>query len=307
MTTGSAPSALRRFAEGLQGFEGRILRRELLCAAAGLKPVRLMPHVDETDRLLGFLKSHGLGAVEGRESAWIRLDEGKGNWSSGCGSPGDGEEHRFVYVARREDEALALREAEESGCAEAFGRALLIPCCCREMFHRCVAEARTMQNDFFRHSFPAPVQSVPWELNLAAQYFDAALVSHYPCGGGCIDSLRVARLADRIVSSLLPEDARATRRLLQRVGVYTEYDGICLVDFVGEPSGEFVRRSEWMMATEIGRLEKCLRRAEGFRVTGCEIERTVDGRLLRDRFDGLGILVPAHGVMHAFKEGDDRP
>jgi hypothetical protein len=292
MTMGAAPSSLRQFAEGLREFDGRIQRRELLCAAAGLKPVRVMPHADETDRLLGFVRSHGLGAVEGREPAWIRFDKGKGNWSSGCGLQGDGEEHRLVYVARRQDEALALRDAEESGSAEAFGRALLVPCCCREMFHRHASQAQCVQNDFLCHSFPAPVQSIPWELNLAAQYFDAALVSHYPCSGSCVDSLRIARLAERIVSALLPEDARATRQLLCRIGIYTEYDGICLVDFDQPPTGGFVRRSKWMEVTGSGRLAEFLRDTECFRVVDSEIERAIDGQILRECFDGLRILIP---------------
>ena len=287
------PSAdIVSLADGLRAFPGRIRRRELLCAGAGLKPVRIMAHVDECAGLMEVVLRHRLLAVEGRVSAWVRFDAGKGNWSSGMAEEGEGEEHRLVYVADTAEAAESLRAAEEFGDSEAFGRALLVPACCRVMFRTNAAQAHALQNDFFGHSFGMAVQDVPWGLNLAAQYFDAALVSHYPCGPHCRDSLRLARLADRIVSALLPEDAKAMRRHMRRTGIYSEYDGVCLLDCTERRPGEFGRDSSELLSTFPGRLTEARREAERFRVRGTELECWYAGGSRITAFEGLRVLRP---------------
>lgn len=285
-------TAIEAFANDLRETSGRIQRRELLCAAAGLKPVRLMAQVDDAVALLELVGRHGLGIVEGRAPAWIRLDAGKGGWSSGSAAEGEGEEHRFLYISDTEAGALELRDAEESGNAELFGRALLVPACCRAMFLEHAERAQSLQNDFFCHSFPDAVQEIPWELNLVAQYFDAALVSHYPCNAACADSLRLARIAGRIVAALLPEDARAMRTLMQRTGVYSEYDGICLVDFEPTVAGEFERQSDANSFSSRGRLFQALRDSHWFRIRGTELESRTRRDSCVHRFDGLRVLSP---------------
>jgi len=296
-------AALQKFAEELRSVSNRICRRELLCAASGLKPVRLMPHVDDAQALVALVRTHGLAVQEGRHSAWIRLDTGKGGWSSGSAEAGRGEEHRLLYVACDAADALRLREAEESGCPDTFGRELLIPQCCREMFCRNAAAASVAQNDFFGFTFRDVYQVVPRELNLVAQYFDAALVSHYPCAPHCAQSLRIARIADRITAVLLPDDARVNRELMRQLGLYSEHDGICLVRSKGGEAGWFAHAPDEVRATEDGRLVRALRQSTHFRASGTLLEFRCREKVWSESFDGVRILEPMEG-MEASKPKD---
>ena len=220
---------------------GRIARREVLCAAAGLKPVRLMWPDGTVNELVDALQRAGLETALSSDLTWILEDEGKGGWSSACAEPGTGMPFRHVYVARTVIVAEQLRDAEESGSAERFGRALLVPSCCRRMFIARQGDAAAAQNDYMSVSFGQPRCDVPWQLNLGAQYFDAALISHYPCGPRCADSIRLASLAWRITLHAVPELANEMRAEMTQPVLYTERSGVHLLRDATEEADDWVR------------------------------------------------------------------
>lgn len=227
--TEPSPHGLAEVDRHVSHLLGRIERREVLCAAAGLKPVRLMVREDSADELLASLKAAGVATAVSTHQTWIAEDEGKGGWSSACAEAGQGEPFRHVYVARTRAAAEQLRDAEESGSAERFGRLLLVPACCRQMFMACAQDAAAMQNDYLTFSFAEPRCDVPWQLNLGAQYFDAALISHYPCSPRCGDSIRLASLAWRIVRHSVPTLAHEVRAGMTQPVLYTDRNGIHLL------------------------------------------------------------------------------
>lgn len=294
MTTANAAS-LATIDLAMQPHLGRIARREVLCAAAGLKPVRVMVPEQALAPMLQALEGAGLAATTGTEIAWIAQDEGKGGWSSDSAKPGEGEAFRHVYVARTAEQAEQLRAAEASGSPESFGRLLLVPACCRAMFiDRCVEAAETAQNDFMGFSFPQPCCTVPWTLNLGAQYFDASLISHYPCSPRCADSLRLAWLAWRIVRAASPDLASGMRSSMRRVALYTERLGVHLLDGGAWGSDGWIAVSgDGPASTVENELAALLRKAVSLRVLphGIIAWRTVDGEGTLAA-EGARLLVP---------------
>jgi hypothetical protein len=241
------------------------------------------------------LRLAGLAATTSVSTAWIAHDQGKGGWSSAAARPGEGEPFRHVYVSRISAEADALRCAESSGSPERFGRMLLVPACCRAMFiNRCDAAAETTQNDFMGFSFPQACCEVPWTLNLGAQYFDAALISHYPCSPRCADSMRLAWLAWRIVRAASPDLAAGMRESMRRTVLYTERLGVHRLDGgVPEADGWMRVSGDGLASTYESDLTALLRMGGSLRVLphGKIAWRTTDGEGTMSA-EGARLLVP---------------
>lgn len=239
--TQPSPHGLAEVDGHLRHLLGRIERREVLCAATGLKPVRLMARDCDAEELVQALQAAGLATAVSSHLTWIAEDEGKGGWSSACADPGQGVPFRHVYVARSASAAVQLRDAEESGSAERFGRLLLVPACCRQMFIARVQDAACAQNDYLTCSFTVPRSDVPWQLNLGAQYFDAALISHYPCGPGCADSIRLASLAWRITVHSVPMLAQEIRADMTQPILYTDRSGVHMLRHAHHETDRWLR------------------------------------------------------------------
>lgn len=252
---------------------GRIAAREVACAGAGLKPVRLMAESSVAESLGEGLSAAGLACIRGSGTCWLAADAGKGGWSSAGAPAGHGIPYEKFYVAATAAEAVALRRAEERESDEEFGRLLLVPACCRAMFLAHAAEAGQRQNDFFRFSFPDANTRVPWQLNLGGQYFDASLISHYPCNAACADSLLMASISWRIIASVAPEDAQEILRILKMPCLYTESNGVHLL---GQPAGDgWYKVADAVQSTADGPLAGLLRTSHCVR---CDDGRSIQVR-----------------------------
>ena len=170
--------------------------------------------------------------IVGNEETFPRRDKGKGGWCNGSkdGTASKGHGYYNVYIARTPRLAAAARDAEASGDDAAFARYLGTPECCRRFYERVKDEAARDQNDFFPFSTPTlPSESTSAWLNLGAQYFDAALISHFPCSLNCLRSIQLARARARLLFAHDPQWLRQTLHLLNHATLYTEYLGIYLL------------------------------------------------------------------------------
>jgi hypothetical protein len=289
--------ALRTLAAEAGRLLGWIPLREVVCAASGLKPVRLTLAEDvcgEVDRLL---RSHGLHVQPGSTTLRMAADEGKGGWSSSSRTDGEGEEARHLYVAIDDATAIEIREADEAGDDERFGRALLIPACCREMFARTASEAASLQFDFFRYSFREPTSICPWTLNLGAQYFDASFISHYPCGPDCEASTRVADLARRLFTAAAPALCRRGEALMQSIAIYTERSGVHLLPGAEIRDGWIVGAGRVHSTTQAAGLHAALAAASMIRCESVNrIELVERGAVRVIECEGARVVIPTGGA-----------
>jgi hypothetical protein len=288
-----APEHMRTLARELSRVLGRIAIREALSAAAGLKPVRISTMESDIEDVIAPIRRHGLAVAIGSCTQWIAKDRGKGGWSSASGVPGSGEPWRHLYVARDTCQAELLRSAEEHGSDEEFGRLLLIPACCRAMFQRNRGEAESVQCDFFRYTYPDAMNVCPWLVHIGAQYFDASMLSHYPCSPACADSHSLARIAWRIHSAAAPDSARASARLMQAACIYSEDQGICLLTNA-VLDGEWVTAAGPMHSTSgEGPLHSLVSRSRRIYCPRVgEIVGESQGKTERFRANGLRIVLP---------------
>lgn len=284
---------LRSLANQCGRLFGRISTREVLCAAAGLKPVRVSVPESEVQGAVYVLESHGLQVEVGVVSHWLARDVGKGGWSSTSDEPGRGESWKHLYVAQDAVGASRLREAEESGNDEEFGRCLLIPACCRHMFLTRCREAQAAQYDFFRFSYPQATNLSPWISNVASQYFDASFLSHYPCSPSCTDSLKLAGIVRRILHSVTPEVAREVESMMMSACVYTELQGVFLLPgfrFHGEWVESIQKRYSTCVSGDVYALISAASKIRCPRVG--QIEALVGNEIRSVSAEGARIVIP---------------
>jgi hypothetical protein len=216
-------AALRQFLPG-------IVVREVLAAREGIKVARTGLKGAQAQRLKVLGEANGFHVVIGTQEVFPRRDRGKGGWCNGSlegGRPGHG--YLNVYVAANASLAQAAYDAETAGDDLAFGAILGTPACCRQFYEKVKEQAAQDQNDFFPFSAPLDPTFRPHALlNLGAQYFDASLISHFPCSLVCADSLALARTNARIMKAYDQKWLEGMLDLLNHGVLYTEYIGIYL-------------------------------------------------------------------------------
>ena len=207
-----------------------------------------------------------------------RRDRGKGGWCNGLREHGDAGYHN-TYIALTEQEARCGLEAERRGDEPGFGEFLAIPRCCREFYSRNQPRAERAQNDFFPISAERVAARPHAALNLGAQYFDASLLSHFPCSLRCADSLRLARATAELVAAYDRAWLDEMLALMSRPTLYTEYEGVFLLRSVDVRAvDDIAYDSAATMGTARGRVAAALARGNYVRSIGGErVEVLRDG------------------------------
>jgi hypothetical protein len=295
--TAVAIEDLRALAAELSPLLGRIAIREVLCVASRLKPARVSVPQAAVEDCTRVLERHGLCVAPGDSPLWIAADEGKGGWSSRPGTPGEGEPWRHLYVAWSSGESDSLRRAEQQGNDDEFGRRLLIPTCCRAMFLDRFAEASRSQGDLFAATFPRPTSRCAWRVNLGAQYFDAAMLSHYPCSAHCEASATLATLAWRIVAATAPTMAGSMAALMKSICVYSEREGVHLLP-EARTDGDWIMPGRLIHSTDAeGALLAALKASEKVACREADVLVSSRGRIERSlKIEGLRIVIPQEGA-----------
>lgn len=224
----------------LRSFLPGIVASEVLAAYAEIKIARTGLTRANAARLSRLGRDYGFHVIVGEDEGFPRRDKAKGGWCNGS-REGEvrGPSYFNVYVARSPHVAQQARDAEAAGDDDAFAHLLGTPACCRRFYDLVKDDAAREQNDFFPFSAPAsPALAVSGFLNLGAQYFDAALISHFPCSLNCRHSIALARRRGRLLREHDPAWCRQTLYLLNHATLYTEYLGIYLLGGAKQKDGQ---------------------------------------------------------------------
>lgn len=212
---------------------------ELLAVLSGLRPtMRTTSAPTRWKRLSAFLLDAGLFFTVRTRKSRFRRDRGKGGWSNLYDETAEcGRREVFAYVARDQESAnlAALMETQDE---EAFGALLGYPSCCRAAFLRNFPLSLAHQGDLVPIVYDQTPVQPPWSflLNPVGRYFDAGLISFYPCSLSCERALLVARQSWDVLRESSNEEAERLRVFLAAPFLYTEYCGIHR--FNGVRSGE---------------------------------------------------------------------
>lgn len=167
-----------------------IATRELLEAAAGRKCSRVEVGAAGLDRLRSLSLAFGFGLTVGRHKVIVSRESHKGDWSDGTVEfvPTDAPHGYFVaYLGPTEQAAELARDAEEFLGDDAFGELLGIPPCCRAFYLQYREVALAAGDDYLPWTLAASGSGPhPAGANICAQYFDSALLGHYPCSLSCM-------------------------------------------------------------------------------------------------------------------------
>lgn len=223
--------AATRLSRDLRSFLPNIVASEVLAAYADIKVARTGLTRAMATRLSNLGLAYGFHVIVGDRECFPRRDKGKGGW---CNGSRDGKVrgpgYFNIYVARSLRVANQAHDAEVAGDDDAFAQLLGTPACCRRFYDLVKDDAAQEQNDFFPFSAPpSPAHTTSGFLNLGAQYFDAALVSHFPCSLNCRHSIALARKRGRLMLEHDPVWCRRTLDLLNHATLYTEYLGVYLL------------------------------------------------------------------------------
>lgn len=245
----------------LRSFLPRIVVREVLAAREGLKVARTGLRLRHALKLRQLGEHAGFHVVIGATEAFPRRDRAKGGWCNGghdTGRPGTG--FFNIYIATDPERARRAHDAEESADDAAFGSALGTPACCSAFYDAVKDLAAKEQNDFFPFSAANTAERSPHALlNLGAQYFDASLVSHFPCSLHCAPSIEIARSNARLMYRYDPMWLTETLELLNHGCLYTEYHGVYLLPEARcHDRGVVTFRAQGLRGTSDARLYRAL-------------------------------------------------
>ncbi len=232
--------------------------RDVLAAYEGLKAARIAVHATQLAEISDLLVSMGLMLALSPEVTYPRRDSGKGGWSNQFAGPEGGDPHRILYVANNRSLSQAAAAAEALGDDAQLGRLLAIPECCQVFYGECAEAAAREQGDLLPFFAPRAHQSVNPLLNLGAQYFDMAFLSHFPCSCECAASIQLAERQAQIVRSYDAEWASTTLQWLHRVCVYTEEEGVFLLRCIGKQGSKIVYANRDIHGTSLGRVNETL-------------------------------------------------
>lgn len=245
----------------LQSFLPRIVVREVLAAREGLKVARTGLRRRHALQLRELGANAGFHVVIGATEAFPRRDRAKGGWCNGGHDTGRAGQGFFnIYIAADPERARRAHDAEESDDDAAFGSALGTPSCCSAFYDAVKDLAAQEQNDFFPFSAASATERSPHALlNLGAQYFDASLVSHFPCTLRCGPSIDIAQANARLMHRYDPTWLAETLDLLNHGCLYTEYHGVYLLpDARCDERGAVTFRARGLKGTSDARLYRAL-------------------------------------------------
>lgn len=200
------------------------------------KAVRLDANPKELKNIKKFCEDHSL-YLEMSDFKVVKIvDEGKGSFANivkkvNIADPREGLSH--VYISKSKDRAMFLKLLESKGDDKAVGKVLGYPECCTEFFENYKDQQKKIQNDYI---LPALSDSKGYEfsfvLNHAARYFDRTLLSHFPCNFNCEESKKIAQERLNLLEERYPEISKELKEKLRGAIVYTERDGVFLMENV---------------------------------------------------------------------------
>lgn len=214
--------------------------REVIMAAHGQKVARLCVAEHLVHKIVELLEQAGLWVGLHNMKQIFQGDSGKGGWISGYGIevPVDSHLNGYVHLYAANDPAKVreARRAEHSRQARKFGELLGYPACCIDFYTKYLDQAETAQGDFILPLLAESIKAspktfpvlLPW-LNVAAQYFDASLLSFYPCSFSCPAATQISRDTLALMKQYDEPWAEQVLGICRTPIVYTEYEGIYLL------------------------------------------------------------------------------
>jgi hypothetical protein len=264
----------RAFFDEILGRFPPIKVREFLLAAGGRKTARTEVPERELHAFVALMERYGLSVAIHDRKFVHAPDVAKGGWSNQYGielpleSPHDG--YLMVYIAVRPEDAMHAMRAEHSHRDDEFGELLGIPACCRRSYIERIEAASSLQNDYLPLVMDGTAcpQPFPYLNNIGAQYFEFCLLSFYPCSFTCPAAARVARESYEYLAQFSKQWADEFLARHRSTVLYTEYEGIYLVEHDEFKDGWLYYRSDRVKGTINGLLFQLLGEGDRLQVAG---------------------------------------
>ena len=143
----------------------------------------------------------------------------------------------FCYIGHSSKNVIEAKNAEQSFDHEKFGRLLGYPECCVKFFLNYELLASQLHNDFTLITLAkSQFQSFPWMLNFSCSFFDAKLISHYPCSFQCKHSLEIAERRFNLLEKHSQEIASEIKNILKTLVIYDDDTGVHVFKQIKETS-----------------------------------------------------------------------
>ncbi len=144
----------------------------------------------------------------------------------------------FVYFSKDEDSANITKKAEENFEDDIVGKMFGYPSCCREFYRNNYAEAKKYGNDF------APITHretthFHYLTNNLLRNFGYFFISHFPCKHNCMESVKYAKEASKILEKENPALAFEIRKRLRGPVFYHKDTGVLAFDQNQEKENRF--------------------------------------------------------------------
>ena len=213
-----------------QIFRSIIKSLEVLYVIEGIKPcARILVFEDELGKVMDFLNQNRISNAISDFRVLKQPAQNEFYSDKSIKIPKDDARkgYFFVYLSKNKETAEKAKLAEEKNNHIGLGLLLGYPECCCEFFDRNFSEnsadltLKTLENsDGFEF---------PFYTNIAARHFDVSLLSHFPHGFECEESIKTAKNNLGIIGKYSKQLTTMFTGILQSVVVYTMEEGISLL------------------------------------------------------------------------------
>lgn len=134
----------------------------------------------------------------------------------------------YLYISKSNDLSQLGRICEEHDYSIQFGRILDYPECCIDFYNKNIQRYLKEKRDLM-HSVLDETEGLfpyPFWNNFVTRYFDASLLSHYPCSFNCRESMEMAKERLELIKSISSSLSDYLIGQLKSVIIFTSSLGI---------------------------------------------------------------------------------
>jgi len=248
---------------------------EILLTLKGIKPAaRIMVGEDRLGAAIHFLQEKNIPFVLSPFKVSVVSDPKKRDWSNLAGRyhhfNAEGRGGFMVYLASDGVRAQAVLLLEVLKADYELGLVLGYPECCVEFFEANFGKTQDTRGDLVSFSLRNTLQPPPYPfyINNLARYFGAQLIYHFPCRYTCQEAIVLGKQYLDLLQKEMPEWAKNCRKLLMCPVVYTDSQGVFLLEeSCSRSDGSLSYNPDRIRATdETTPLFRLLRAADGLNV-----------------------------------------
>ncbi len=176
----------------------------------------------------------------------------------------------YIYIAQSRKVSRLAKICEKGQHETEFGRILGYPKCCIDFYNRNIQDCVKKNLDLLFQVLAETDSPLPYPFlnNFVARFFDASLLSHFPCNFNCRKSLKQAKERLELVKSISPALAEHITRELKSLIIHTGSRGIYKINSFSLENGEIILKNKGLVSLNRTYIGTLIEKSNRIRIVG---------------------------------------